>query len=76
MVSKEEMAHANDLGDYYCIPADTRDLNYDQYFTQGRESLDKIEEYHSHNTKQLDVDGTIELLMRLDEIREDVNSEE
>ncbi|MFC2096237.1 polysaccharide biosynthesis protein [Bacteroidota bacterium] len=72
LVSKEEMAHAQDLGDYYCIPADTRDLNYDQYFTKGDENIDKIEEYHSHNTKCLDVEGTIELLMKLDEIKDDL----
>lgn len=72
LVSKEEMAHAQDLGDYYCIPADTRDLNYNRYFTEGDENIDQIEEYHSHNTKRLDVEGTIELLMKLDEIREDL----
>lgn len=72
LVSKEEMAHAADLGDYYKIPADTRDLNYNRYFTEGDENMDKIEEYHSHNTNRLDIDGTIELLMRLDEIKKDV----
>jgi len=74
LVSKEEMAHAADLGDYYKIPADTRDLNYNRYFTEGDENMDKIEEYHSHNTNRLDIDGTIELLMRLDEIKSDVDS--
>jgi len=74
LVSKEEMAHAEDLGDYYKIPADTRDLNYNRYFTEGDENMDKIEEYHSHNTNRLDIDGTIELLMRLDEIKSDVDS--
>lgn len=72
LVSKEEMVHAIDLGDYYRLPADTRDLNYDQYFTQGDDKLDQIEEYHSHNTKQLDVNGTIDLLMRLDDIKNDI----
>ena len=69
LVSKEEMAHAIDLGNYYCLPADTRDLNYDQYFTKGDENIDKIEEYHSHNTKQLDIEETIELLIKLEEIQ-------
>lgn len=69
LVSKEEMAHVIDLGDYYCIPADTRDLNYNRYFTEGDENIDKIEEYHSHNTKRLDIQGTVDLLMKLDEIR-------
>lgn len=72
LVSKEEMVHAIDLGDYYRLPADTRDLNYNRYFTEGKEDLDKIEEYHSHNTKLLDVEGTIELLMKLDEIKNDI----
>ena len=74
LVSTEEMAHAIDLGDYYCIPADTRDLNYDRYFTEGDKNMDKIEEYHSHNTKRLDIDGTVELLMKLEEIKKDVIS--
>lgn len=72
LVSKEEMAHAIDLGDYYRLPADTRDLNYNRYFTEGKEDLEKIEEYHSHNTKLLDVEGTVELLMKLDEIKNDI----
>jgi len=72
LVSKEEMAHAMDLGDYYRLPADTRDLNYDQFFTKGDEKKEQIDEYHSHNTKRLDVEGTIDLLMKLDEIRKDV----
>ena len=72
LVSKEEMVHAIDHGDYYRLPADTRDLNYDQFFSKGDESLGKFEEYHSHNTKQLDIDGTIDLLMKLEEIRNDI----
>ena len=72
LVSKEEMAHAIDLSDYYCLPADTRDLNYNRYFTEGDENMDKIEEYHSHNTKRLDIEGTIDLLMKLDEIKNDI----
>ncbi len=72
LVSKEEMVHAIDHGDYYRLPADTRDLNYDQFFSKGDESLEKFEEYHSHNTKQLDVEGTIELLMKLEEIKNDI----
>jgi len=72
LVSKEEMAHAMDLGNYYRLPADTRDLNYDQFFTKGDEKRDRIEEYHSHNTKRLDIEGTIDLLMKLEEIRKDI----
>lgn len=72
LVSKEEMVHAIDHGDYYRLPADTRNLNYDQFFSKGYESLEKFKEYHSHNTKRLDVEGTIELLMKLEEIRKDL----
>ena len=72
LVSKEEMAHAMDLGDYYRLPADTRDLNYDQFFTKGDEKKEQIDEYHSHNTKRLDVEDTIDLLMKLDEIKKDI----
>jgi len=72
LVSKEEMAHAIDLGDYYRLPPDTRDLNYDQFFTQGDEKRNRIDEYHSHNTKRLDINGTIDLLMKLDEIKQDL----
>ncbi len=72
LVSKEEMAHAIDHGDYYRLSSDTRDLNYDQYFSKGNETINQFEEYHSHNTKRLDVEGTIELLMKLDEIRKDL----
>jgi UDP-glucose 4-epimerase len=72
LVSKEEMVHANDMGDYYRLPADTRDLNYEQYFSEGEDAIDKVEEYHSHNTKQLNIDGTIDLLMKLDEIKKDL----
>lgn len=72
LVSKEEMVHAVDQGDYFCLPADTRDLNYELYFSKGKDSIDKVEEYHSHNTKRLDVEGTIELLLKLDEIKKDL----
>lgn len=72
LVSKEEMVHSVDMGDYYRLPADTRDLNYEQYFSEGKDAIDKVEEYHSHNTKQLNVEGTIDLLMKLDEIKNDI----
>ena len=72
LVNREEMAKAIDMGDYYRIPADTRDLNYEQYFSEGEKDMSKIEEYHSHNTKRLDVEGTKELLLKLEFIREDV----
>jgi UDP-glucose 4-epimerase len=72
LVNREEMAKAIDMGDYYRIPADTRDLNYEQYFSEGEEDISQVEEYHSHNTHRLDVEGTKQLLMKLDFIRRDV----
>ena len=71
-VAAEEMAKAIDMGDYYRIPCDTRDLNYDKYFTEGSECLSKIEDYHSHNTTRLDVEGMKKLLLRLRFIQEDL----
>jgi UDP-glucose 4-epimerase len=75
LVSKEEMAKAQDLGDYYRIPADNRDLNYGKYFTEGDETIGKVDEYTSHNTQRLDVEGTKELLLKLAFIRQDVLGE-
>lgn len=72
LVTREEMAKAEDMGDYYRIPCDTRDLNYDKFFVEGNEEVSKIEDYHSHNTKRLDVDGMKQLLLKLDFIREDL----
>lgn len=72
LVTREEMAKAIDMGDYYRIPCDTRDLNYDKFFVEGDEALSKIEDYHSHNTARLDVEGMKELLLKLGIIREDL----
>ncbi|MBE6305419.1 MAG: NAD-dependent epimerase/dehydratase family protein [Bacteroidales bacterium] len=72
LVTREEMAKAIDMGDYYRIPCDTRDLNYDKFFTDGNEELSKIEDYHSHNTRRLDVEGMKEQLMRLRFIQADL----
>ncbi len=72
LVTREEMAKAVDMGDYYRIPCDTRDLNYDKYFIVGNEEVSKIEDYHSHNTSRLDVEGMKRLLLRLGFIREDL----
>ncbi|MDD3187678.1 MAG: polysaccharide biosynthesis protein [Bacilli bacterium] len=66
LVTKEEMVKAIDLKDYYRIPADNRDLNYEQYVSKGNAKLDEIEEYNSHNTKRLDVKGMEDLLKKLD----------
>lgn len=72
LVTREEMVRAIDMGDYYRIPCDTRDLNYDKFFTKGNEDVAKIEDYHSHNTKRLDVEGMKELLLKLRFIQEDL----
>ena len=60
------------MGNYYRIPCDNRDLNYDKFFTQGSEDVSKIEDYHSHNTSRLGVEGMKEQLMRLRFIQEDL----
>ena len=71
LVTKEEMVIAEDLGDYYRIPADKRNLNYQKYENVGNKDLETIEEYNSHNTKRLDVEGMKELLLKLDLFKED-----
>src|SRR5674476_600608 len=76
LVNREEMAKAFDMGNYYRVPADNRDLNYDSYFTKGEEKVSVIEDYHSHNTHRLDVEGTKGLLMKLPMIRRDILGEE
>lgn len=73
LVTREEMSKAEDMGEYYRIPCDTRDLNYDKFFVEGNEAASKIEDYHSHNTKQLDVEGMKQLLLKLEFIRDDLN---
>lgn len=72
LVTREEMARAIDMGDYYRIPCDTRDLNYDKFFTEGNADMAKIEDYNSHNTRRLDVAGMKEMLLRLRFVREDL----
>ena len=71
LVTREEMAKAIDMGDYFRIPCDSRDLNYDKYFVEGDEKASKVEDYHSHNTKALDINGMKELLMKLSMIKND-----
>lgn len=71
LVNREDMVKADDMGNYYRIPSDNRDLNYERYFSEGIEDVSKIEDYHSHNTHRLDVEGTKRLLLKLDFIREE-----
>ena len=70
LVSREEMARADDLAGYYRIPADSRDLNYDKYFVQGETRISTMDDYTSHNTRRLDVAGVKQVLMQLDLIKE------
>lgn len=65
LVTREEMLNAIDMGDYYRIPCDARDLNYDRFFVNGNEELSSIDDYHSHNTRQLDVEEMKELLRKV-----------
>lgn len=74
LISREEMAKAEDLGDYYRIPADNRDLNYAQYFSEGEEKISQQEDYTSHNTERLDVERVKELLLKLDFIKEELHA--
>ena len=73
LVTREEMAKSEDMGNYFRIPCDTRDLNYDKFFVEGEEKISRIEDYHSHNTSRLDVLGMQQLLLKLDMIREDLS---
>lgn len=66
LVTQEEMLKAEDLGDYFRIPADNRDLNYDKFTSKGNDNLDDVKEYNSHNTNRLDVEGMKKLLLKLD----------
>lgn len=72
LVTTEEMLRAESLPGFYRIHADNRTLNYDNYFSKGDKSLETIEQYHSHNTKRLDVEGMKELLMKLPLFNKDV----
>jgi UDP-glucose 4-epimerase len=67
------MAKAEDMGDYFRVPADNRDLNYAQYFTEGEEKITSFDDYTSHNTQRLNVAQIKELLLKLDFIREELH---
>ncbi|MFB9077362.1 polysaccharide biosynthesis protein [Flavobacterium procerum] len=76
LCTREEMIKAIDMGDFYCIPADNRDLNYAKYFSEGEEEIATAEDYHSHNTEQLGVQGMKKLLSNLPLIRKEVFGED
>jgi UDP-N-acetylglucosamine 4,6-dehydratase len=75
LVNREEMVKAEELENYFRIPADNRDLNYGKFFTEGEERVSHAEEYTSHNTHRLDLEGMKELLLKLPGIRKDVLGE-
>jgi UDP-N-acetylglucosamine 4,6-dehydratase/5-epimerase len=75
LVTHEEMAKAEDMGQYYMIPCDARDLNYDKYISEGDEKITKTEDYNSHNTKILNVEEMKKLLMRVELVRESLKNQ-
>ena len=75
LVTREEMAKSIDMGNYYRIPCDDRDLNYNKYFVEGEDEIGKMEDYHSHNTHRLDREGMKQLLLKLPIIQKDVKHE-
>lgn len=74
LISREEMAKAQDLGGYFRIPSDNRDLNYAQYYSEGEEKVSHLDDYTSHNTQQLNVEQVKKLLLKLDYIQEELNA--
>ncbi|MGP0045831.1 MAG: polysaccharide biosynthesis protein [Syntrophobacteraceae bacterium] len=74
LLTREEMAKAEDCGDYYRVPADNRDLNYNVFFTEGSAEVSAREDYTSHNTLRLDVDGMVEMLLKLDYVQQELKS--
>lgn len=72
LVTREEMFRSEDMGNYFRIPADARDLNYDKFFVEGQVDISKVEDYHSHNTLRLNIEDMKQLLLKLPEVREDV----
>jgi UDP-glucose 4-epimerase len=73
LVSAEEMLRAEDLGSYYRIPSDMRDLNYTQFLIKGEKDIDTVREYTSHNTSRLDLDGVIKTIKKLDIFKNEKN---
>jgi UDP-glucose 4-epimerase len=76
LCTREEMQKAEDMGDFYRVPADNRDLNYAQYFSEGEQEVSVVEDYHSHNTEQLGVEGMKKLLAQLPLIKKEVFGED
>ncbi len=75
LLNREEMAKAEDMGDYFRVPADVRDLNYNCYFVEGQEEISLKDDYNSHNTARLDIEGMIKLLLKLDIVQQALKGE-
>lgn len=73
LVSREEICKASDLGNYYCIPADNRDLNYAKYYQEGKANISAAEDYTSHNTKRLHKEEVKQLLQSIDYIKQQLD---
>lgn len=76
LCTREEMVKAEDMGNYYLVPADNRDLNYAMYFSEGEQDVSAIADYHSHNTQRLDVGGVKKLISTLGYVRQELFGEE
>ena len=76
LCTREEMVKAEDMGDFYRVPADNRDLNYSMYFSEGEKSMTEIEDYHSHNTERLNVEGVKNLIAKLALVKKELFGEE
>jgi UDP-N-acetylglucosamine 4,6-dehydratase len=74
LISREEMAHAEEMGNYYRIPADNRDLNYAKYFSEGEKTISKLDDYTSHNTERLKMAEVCDLLLKLEFIKDELNA--
>ncbi len=76
LCTREEMVKAEDMGDFYRVPADNRDLNYSMYFSEGEKNLTEIEDYHSHNTERLNIEGVKNLISKLALVKKELFGEE
>ena len=76
LCTREEMVKAEDMGDFYRVPADNRDLNYSMYFSEGEKNLAEIEDYHSHNTERLNVEGVKNLISKLALVKKELFGED
>ena len=75
LCTREEMVKAVDMGEFYRIPADNRTLNYAIYFSEGEKDISEVQDYHSHNTKRLDVEGVKKLISKLPLVRKELLGE-